>query len=165
MYTNRYQSPFQAFCLIHLSDTLLREAKPKGPEVIQFGLEALREALPGFLFVGPLQAMFCQAAQECGYSLPHNVDELMGGRMQYGPEEFLDTCERMSYTQPVDLLLDRLDPSVTENFDEAWTAFIDGREAGERPSSAASGRGSEGQPSPQGSPGNRALQIQELVNP
>lgn len=168
LFTGRYQSPFQAFCLVHLSDTLLRETRTEGQEAVPFCLETLREALPGFPFVGPLQAMFCQAVEENGYCLPSNIKELMGGQRRYGPENMLDTCERMTYTQPVDMLLDRLDPKIAENFGGAWNAFIEGSSLadGERPASAASSdRGSDGQLSPQGSPGTRALQIQALVNP
>jgi len=111
--------------------------------------------------------MFCQAAQECGYALPNNIEELMGGRTRYGPEEMLDTCERVTYTQPVDMLLDRLDQSTTEDFDDAWKAFIESHEQAdeERLTVASEGRGSEGPPSLQGSPGTRALRIQALVNP
>lgn len=124
VFTNRYQTPLQAFCLVHLCDTLIRQ-RVNAQEAVEFCLEMLHEALAGFPFIGPLQAMFCQEAKEYGLALPENLEELMNGRVTYSTEDMLDTCERITYVQPVDMLVERIDPSMAEEFGKAWQRFIE----------------------------------------
>jgi hypothetical protein len=102
-------------------------AKPKVEQVVRECLETLSEALPGFPCVGPLQAMFCESVLSCGYDLPMDVDQIMGGRSwkSFSREEKLDCCERLTYAQPVDMLAERLDPSIPSNFEDEWKAFIE----------------------------------------
>lgn len=68
LYSNRYQPPLQAFCLVHLADTFIRYS-PSGverQEAVRFCLDMLKECQPGLVIAGPLQAMFCQTVLECG---------------------------------------------------------------------------------------------------
>jgi hypothetical protein len=117
----------QAFCLLHLSDLILRQGKLEVDATILFCLEMLSESLPGFPMVGPLQAMFCESVISCGYKLPANVEQLMGGRtwQSYSREDKLECCERLTYAQPVDLLVERLDPHIARVFEEEWNEIIE----------------------------------------
>jgi hypothetical protein len=117
----------QAFCLLHLSDLILRQDKSGVDSTIQFCLGMLSESLPGFPMVGPLQAMFCESVISCGYKLPANVEKLMGGRkwQSYSREDKLECCERLTYAQPVDLLVETLDPEISRVFEEEWNENIE----------------------------------------
>lgn len=127
LFSNRYQPPMQAFCLLHLSDLLLRQSKTGVESTILFCLEMLSESLPGFPMVGPLQAMFCESVLSCGYKLPVNVEKLMGGRtwQSYSREDKLECCERLTYAQPVDLLVERLDDKISKVFEGEWHEHIE----------------------------------------
>ncbi|KAK5015676.1 hypothetical protein LTR60_002761 [Cryomyces antarcticus] len=169
LFSNRYQPPLQAFCLVHLCEALLRSrpANAECYEAITFCLEMLREALPGFLFLGPMQAMFCQTVVDNGFLLPKNVHELMGGRTHYGPEDLLDACERTTFTQPIDMLLDRLDPTIENNFEDEWKQFIEqyGASTSDNDTATQRSRSSSGSTN-LGSPRSaRSMHINALVNP
>jgi len=127
LFSNRYQVALQLFCLVHICDTLVRlgPAEINKPELVRFCLRGLHEALPYFSFVGPLQYMFLQAAGEQGVVIAKDIPELMGGRTQYGPEELLDACERVTYSQPIEILLQRFDPSIAADFEHEWHEFIE----------------------------------------
>lgn len=77
--------------------------------------------------VGPMQAMFCESVLSCGYKLPANVEKLMGGRtwQSYSREDKLECCERLTYAQPVDILVERLDPDMAKVFEEEWQEHIE----------------------------------------
>lgn len=126
LFTNRYQSPLQAFFLVHLCDTLIRErpgtVDPRG--VIHFCLDMLEEAQAGFDICGPLQAMFCHVAVEHDLLDPRDMSVLMTGRT-YSPEDMLDTCERTTYAQPTLMVLSRLDRKIGEDFGAQWAAYIE----------------------------------------
>jgi hypothetical protein len=107
---------------------LLRHGpKSEADSVIKFCLETLSEALPGFPFVGPLQAMFCESVLSYGHAIPSNAETLMGGRrwQSFTREEKLDCCERLSYAQPTDFLVERLDPKIGVRFEAEWKSFIE----------------------------------------
>ncbi|KAI9710090.1 MAG: hypothetical protein M1820_002892 [Bogoriella megaspora] len=150
-YQNRYQTPLQAFHLIHLCEAAIQvsQLNEEAQRIASFCLEMLSDALPGFPFVGPLQAMFCQTVTDLGLLLPDNAVELMGGRSDYGPEEMLDACERTTFVQPVHMLVERLDPAISEDFQTAWFKLVEEH---------GSTGGDE-------SPTSRPLSIHSLVNP
>ncbi|TLD36309.1 hypothetical protein E2P81_ATG03198 [Venturia nashicola] len=127
LFSNRYQPPMQAFCLLHLSDLILRQSKQGVEATILFCFEMLSESLPGFPMVGPLQAMFCESVLACGYKLPVNVEKLMGGRtwQSYSREDKLECCERLTYAQPVDILVERLDSDMAKVFEDEWHEHIE----------------------------------------
>jgi hypothetical protein len=142
LFTNRYQPPFHSFSLVHLCDLLIRYGdRSKIQDVIQFCLETLSEALPGFPIIGPLQAMFCESVLLCGYKLPANVEQMMGGRswQSFSREEKLDCCERLTYLQPNDMLAERLDQDIGSNFEEEWKAFIESHGSDDATEAYASG--------------------------
>jgi hypothetical protein len=172
-YSNRRQPHLLAFCLVHLADVMVRHGeKDFANDVIIFCLETLAEAAPGFAFVGTLQAMFCETVLACGLELPPQaiLSELMGGRSwnSFSREDKLDCCERLTYTQPVDLLTERLDPNLASDFEEEWRGF--GGAQGDQVvhSSGASGPSagaSDDQKSASESSGSRSIRIQRLMNP
>ena len=128
LYSNRQQPHFLAFCLVHLADVMVRHGeKDFGNGIINFCLETLAEAAPGFAFVETLQVMFCERVLGCGLALPPPavLSEVMGMRSwnSFSREDKLDCCERLTYAQPVDLLTERLDPNLASDFEEEWRAF------------------------------------------
>lgn len=67
-YSNRQQPHLLAFCLVHLADVMVRHGERDiDNDVVNFCLETLAEAAPGFAFVGTLQAMFCETVLACGF--------------------------------------------------------------------------------------------------
>jgi hypothetical protein len=171
LFTNRYQPPFQAFSLVHLCDVLLRYGnKAESEEVIRLCLETLTEALPGFSCIGPLQAMFCESVLSTGYTLPPDVEKMMGGRrwQSFSREDKLDCCERLTYAQPVDLLAERLDSEISSNFEDEWKAFIENRgneDAEDEQCRSGSGQDSdEHESSANGSRRNHSMNITAVMN-
>jgi hypothetical protein len=71
--------------------------------------------------------MFCESVLSCGYSLPEDAEKMMGGRswQSFSREDKLDCCERLTYAQPVVLLVERLDPEISSNFEDEWKAFVE----------------------------------------
>jgi hypothetical protein len=126
-FSNRYQSPLQAYYLVHLADVILRQDRLNANKVVHFCLQQLGEALPGFPVVGPLQAMFCESVLACGLLLPKDIQLLMGGRtwQSYSRDDKLGCSERLTYAQPVDLLAEAIDPSLPESFKSEWDEFIE----------------------------------------
>jgi len=51
----------------------------------------------------------------------------MGGRswQSFSREDKLDCCERLTYAQPVDVLVERLDPNISRVFEEQWNETIE----------------------------------------
>lgn len=173
LYSNRQQPPLLSFCLVHLADTLVRHTDHNVEKVvIQFCLETLSEANPGFPYIGVLQAMFCESIMGRGLSLPPQTTlvELMGGRSRhsFSREDKLDCCERLTYSQPVDLLVERLDPNLADDFERGWKNLNEAHGGFSRPlgsaSSLAAGASSEQQKADEAS-GNATMRIQRLVNP
>jgi hypothetical protein len=177
LYTNRYQPPLLAFCLVHLADTIVRYSDPQQDGVVKFCLETLSEASGGFQYILPLQAMFCETVRERGLPLPppSQLLKFMNGRSRFSlsREEKLDCCERLTYAQPVDLLRERLDPKLAEEFELEWRRLShDSGVNASRPSgiarsgfwSSTGSTGSDGRPGDDNS-ANRALRIQRFMNP
>ncbi|KAF2403441.1 hypothetical protein EJ06DRAFT_278042 [Trichodelitschia bisporula] len=129
IFRTRYQPPFLAFCLVHLSDVMLRHGQPlTANDVITFTLTALADSLQGFPVVGPLAAMFRDSVLETGYMLPKDVISILGiAWSNWGREDRLECCGRLTYAQPVDLLAERVDESLVRQWEEVWrTGGIDG---------------------------------------
>ncbi|KAJ9641095.1 hypothetical protein H2199_005763 [Coniosporium tulheliwenetii] len=165
VFSNRYQTPLQAFCLVHVCDTLILQ-RLNSQNAVEFCLELLHEALAGFLFIGPLQAMFCQTVKEHGLALPDNLEELMNGQTTYSMEEMLDTCERITYAQPVDMLVERIDLSIAEEFEGAWQRFIESHGGTKKEmADIVDDPDEESRRASQGSSTSRSMQIGSLVNP
>ncbi|KAB2580558.1 Conidial development protein fluffy [Lasiodiplodia theobromae] len=177
LYTHRYQNPLLAFCVIHVCETLLRAGRDQR-RVVQFAFEATHESLAGFAYVGPLQFILCQTADEEGISLPDDVRQLMGGRTSYGPEEMLDACERVTFTQPYQVLRHRVDRNLGVEFEREWKqAFLVeahgaagtsqwvGGGTGSREAGLMAQRSESTSSSASGGSSARSMQINSVVNP
>lgn len=163
-FSNRYQAPLQAYCLVHVCDVLLRHDRANSDHAIRFCLQNLGVALPGFPVVGPLQAMFCESVLSSGHELPKNVDEMMGGRtwQSYTREDRLGCSERLTYAQPVDLLAEAIDVDFGETFRTEWNKFIE-TQGNEMMSDGEGHQRSES--SSVGADSMRAMHINSLMNP
>lgn len=176
LYTNKYQNPLLAFCVVHICDLLVLAggAKDVQQRAAQFALEATHESLAGFAYVGPLQYMFAKSIADEGVSLPEDVEELMGGRTRYGPEEMLDACERVTYTQPYKMLRDRMDRSLGVDFEREWKLFKETQGAGRsqwgggtslHEAGLVARRSDSNSSSASGGSSARSMQIHSVVNP
>lgn len=118
LYTSLYQSPLQLFCMVHICDALVRyhSESPSIPETIQFCFESLQEAKVSYPIAGPLQQMFRLSLAEYNVPVPDHLKSLIGDSSQYGPEDFLNTCTRATYRQPIKQLLSNLDPALGIEF-------------------------------------------------
>ncbi|KAF1987459.1 hypothetical protein K402DRAFT_49490 [Aulographum hederae CBS 113979] len=168
LFSSRYSAPLLLFHVVHLSDVLTHKANPEAEKIVVFCLEMLNESLSSFGFAGPLQDMFCRAMTERSLPLPPNLNELLNGRTQYDPEEMLDTCERLTYQQPVDMLLPRLDPAIVGDFEKEWNDFIEahgGEDTAKLSNSPDPVDGAAEDTEGAESPSMRNMNIQSLVHP
>ena len=130
LFTCRLQPSLQNFALLHCGDALVRFANSSvdATEVVQFCLGALKESADGrggFGVCGPLQEMFRRTAVECEVPLPYNITDLVGTE-QYGADQLLDACTRLSYTQPTTQVVSNFDEGVVQHFAEEWRRLVEG---------------------------------------
>lgn len=118
LYTFMYQSPLQLPCFVHLCDVLVQydRQNPATPDIIRFCFESLEEAKASYSIAGPLQQMFRLSLAEYNVPVPSDLHRLIGHASRYGPEDFLNTCTRASYRQPINQLLPNLDPALGMEF-------------------------------------------------
>lgn len=126
LYSCRYQMPLMAFCTLHLGDVLIRcsPSEPYAPDIVTFCLETLQANRPGFAICGPLQELFRKTAAECRIELPSNIRELMKPTQDYGIDDILDACARISYTQPTEQIVRYIDEAIAENWEKDWREII-----------------------------------------
>lgn len=128
IYTAVYQTPLQLFVVVHLCDALVRYDRDSEStsEVIRFCLETLQDARVSYALAGPLQKMFYLAIQEYGIPLSDDISHLTEPLSQYGPEELLEACTRISYKQPVTQLLPNMGPEIAQEFTHIRQHMPDG---------------------------------------
>ena len=126
LYSSRYQLPLISFCSLHLSDALVRHSpsNPPASETVQFCLETMQQTRTGFAICGPLQELFRRTAVQCKVDLPANLDDLMQPHQSFGLDDILDACTRLEYTQPLEQILHRIDPSIAEDWPHHWQRQI-----------------------------------------
>lgn len=122
LYSGRYHLPLMAFCAVYLGDALIRysPSDPLAPKVVAFCLEVLHDNRPGFAICGPLQELFRRSAVTCRVALPSTLRELMKPNQHCGVDDILDACTRISYRQPIEQIVQHIDPSIAEDWDEEW---------------------------------------------
>ena len=130
LWTCRYQSPLQSFCLLHLCDILIRyDAAPLSvQEILRFCMETLKESADGRggnAVCGPLQKALCQTAVECNVLSPRDAHEWLGAADNLRADDMLDAITRLSYTQPVDEAVSKMDPALARDFTEGWRLFVE----------------------------------------
>lgn len=163
---SRFMTPLQAFSLVHLGDTVLKlGTRQDSIQVINFVLETLDEARPGFPFVMPLAAMFCESVIMRNHPLPTGYDAFLGGRSwgSFTREEKLNCCDRLTYTQPIQMLVERLDPEIAESFEEEWKLLIETHGGTGPPGEKTQGDRSVSQPR-SNSP-DKAMDMSRFMNP
>ena len=126
IYGTRFLSPTMMFCLIHLGDTLFRFSSDasSAASIIDFCLEALQQARPGFPMCGPLQALFCREFERTDIRIPNHIREISDSLKSYTFDDFLDVCLRLEYTQPIDPILRYFDRQVAETWPNEWEAQV-----------------------------------------
>lgn len=153
-YTFHYQSPIQLFCIVHICDALVKydTAGVSTPDTVRFCLESLQESKVGFPMAGPLQKMFRLAL--AGYNIPlaDDLERLIGPSSYYGPDELLDACTRPTYQQPIAQLLPNFDPSLAQDFMDAWQKLYDERSEDNKPADVSE------------SDKQKSMQINSLLN-
>lgn len=142
LYTCRYQMPLISFCMLHLSDALIRHspAYPPATEVVAFCLNLLLQSCGGFAISGTLQEMFSRTAIEYNVSLPVNFKNLMSPNTTYGLDEILDTCKRLTYVQPTDQYTHNIDDSIGMEWPEEWERVMSSSNASSRKRSVSDKR-------------------------
>lgn len=121
VYGDRYQTLVQMLCVMHLADCVVRYGPPdQAQEAARLCLGSLKEALACFAVCGPLRAMFCRTLVDCGLLLPRNVADLMSSTSDYCLDEFMESCTRLSYTQPIEQVRRRIVPSIEEDWYREW---------------------------------------------
>ena len=155
LYSTRFCMPLMTFCIVHLSDALIRFSPndPPAVDVVNFCLSMLQQARTGFPLCGPLQELFRQTAMECNVPLPENIDQMIGLQGHYGMDDFLDACTRLDYKQPVDQSVRHVDSSIGDEWPAAWEKIVN---SPERPVSPESTRRT--------STSERFLPIDSLLN-
>lgn len=151
LYSARFFMPLLTFCLVHVCDGLVRFSpqEPPASDTVEFCLEVLQQTSAGFALCGPLQSLFCQTAEECDVQLSDEMRAIMGSFDHYVMDDILDTCTRLSYTQPLDQILPRIDPEIAKDWPGEW----------QRQVVAAFGQGRRGSSS-----SGRYMQIGSLLN-
>lgn len=127
LYSSRYQLPLMGFCTVHLGDALIRNS-PNAPlttTVVGFCLKLLQQSRAGFEICGPLQELFRRTAVEFEVDLPDDIDELMEPKKEFDMDDILDAFARLTYAQPLDQILPKIDSSLVDEWDIHWDHFID----------------------------------------
>lgn len=78
----------------------------------------------GFAICGPLQELFRRTAVECNVELPGNIASMMEPIQDFGLDDILDACTRLSYTQPLDQVLPHIDPAIAVDWPYQWQRLI-----------------------------------------
>ncbi|KAL9125801.1 MAG: hypothetical protein Q9175_008017, partial [Cornicularia normoerica] len=122
LYSARFSMPLLSFCLVHVCDSLVRFSphEPPASDTVEFCLEVLQQTSAGFALCGPLQSLFCQTAEECGVQFSDEMRTVIGSFDHYVMDDILDACTRLSYTQPLDLILLRIDPETANEWPGEW---------------------------------------------
>lgn len=126
-YSSRYNMPLAAFCILHLSDALIRFASPDEVDlsgVASICLKVLKDNRPGFPICGPLQQMFREMLAENSIDVPFNADDEMGSASRYGIDELLDATTRLTYKQPTDQIARFIDHAIGGQWAEEWEKQI-----------------------------------------
>lgn len=134
LYSCRYQMPLIAFCMLHLSDALLRQSPtyPPASQVVTFCLEILGQSCGGFAVSSKLQEMVRRIAAEYNVPLPKQSREVSSPDTSYGLDEILDTCTRLTYLQPTDQYAHNIDDSIGEEWPEEWERVMTSQDAESR---------------------------------
>ena len=122
LYTTRYQVPLLSFCVLHLGDILIRESPndPPATEVMTFCLEMLARTRAGFAICGPLSSLFRKTAEHHNIQLPSDINDRVGGPIDYSVDDILDACTRLAYSMPLDQTYRHIDRAIAHEWAGEW---------------------------------------------
>ena len=124
LYSCRFHAPLTTLCLLHVGDVLMRhgikELSYSVPTVAKDFLYAMQETRSGFAVCGPLQQMYRLTLKSQGIPLPDDIDDHMGPDTRYDVDDLLDSCTRLSYTQPVEHIAAFFHPEIAEEWQQEW---------------------------------------------
>lgn len=147
IFSNFYLSPLQLFCLVNLSDALVRygDLGDATLRTVEFCLSSLEEAKIGYPLAGALQKMFRQSLTEYKIPVSDELERMIGASLRLGPEELLDACTRPTYRQPFAQIIPMMEADAAQGFMDRWQHIAEGRAAGlpleGSPGSESSGKG------------------------
>ena len=147
IYTNFYLSPLQLFCLVNLSDVVVRYdgQGDTTPKTVEFCLASLEEAEVGYPIAGPLQKMFRLSLTEYRIPVSDELERMIGTSACMGPEELLDACTRPTYRQPIVQIMANMEAHLGQDFMNRWQQIAESRlrevSHGESSASQVNGRG------------------------
>ena len=118
IYSNSYLSPLQLFCLVHLSDALVRyDGHGDGtPRTVEFCLTSLEEAKAGYPVAGPLQKMFYVSLTEYRIGVSDELQRMIRVPASMAPEQLLDACTRPTYKQPIAQITQTMEADLGQDF-------------------------------------------------
>lgn len=157
IFSNFYLSPLQLFCLVNLSDALVRygELGDATVRTVEFCLSSLEEAKIGYPLAGALQKMFRQSLTEYRIPVSDELERMIGASMRLGPEDLLDACTRPTYRQPFAQIIPMMEADAGQGFMDRWQHIAEGR-AAELPLEGSPGSDSSGK--------GKRIEIGSLLN-
>ena len=84
--------------------------------------------------------MFCHTVEECDIQLSDEMKAIMGSFDHYVMDDILDACTRLSYAQPIDQILPRIDPEIAKEWPGEWQKQVVGAMGNVGRGSNSSGR-------------------------
>ena len=129
IYTNNFLSPIHLFCLVILSDALVRydDHGDATGRTVEFCFTSLEEAKVGYSIAGPLQKMFRLSLTECRIPVSDKLERMIGASARMGPEELLEACTRSTYRQPIAQIMPNMEADLGPAFVNGWQHIADGR--------------------------------------
>ena len=157
LYTNFYLSPLHLFCLVNLSDALVRysDLDDANFRTVEFCLTSLEEAKLGYPLAGSLQKMFRQSLTEYRIPVSDELERMIGASVRLGPEELLDACLRPTYKQPFAQIIPMMEADAGQGFMDGWQRIAEGKSA-KLPLDGSPGSGSSGK--------GKTMEIGSLLN-
>ena len=134
--------PLLSFCLLHVCDCLVRFSPQEPPalDTLEFCLEVLQQTSTGFAVCGPLESLFCKTTEECGVQLSDEIRPVIDSLDHYVMDDILEACTRLSYTQPLNHILLRIDPEIAKDWPGEWQRQVVTAFGQSRRGSSSSGR-------------------------
>ena len=110
---------------------------PTPSETLSFALSVLGQSRVGFKLCGPLQSLLLDIARTRNIPFPSDTidTEDIKSIEHFGVDDILDATTRMTFSQPMDQIGRYIDPSIGQQWNDAWQRLIMTRHS-ETPSSS-----------------------------
>ena len=131
IYTNSYLSPLQLFCLVNLSDAVVRfdGHDDVTMKTVEFCLTSLEEAKVGYPVAGSLQKMFRVALTDYNIRVSDELERMIRVSARMAPEELLEACTRPTYKQPITQILHNMEANLGQGFMNGLQCIAEGNSA------------------------------------